>query len=294
MRDEFSRFHPLNNFIYFVAVITFSTIYFEPVLIILSLIYGLIYSLYLNNKGSLRRNMLTILPISLFAAIVNIAFNHNGMTILAYFPSGNPLTLESIIFSVCAAGILASVILWFFCFNRVITSDKFIYLFGRIIPSLALVLSMVLRFIPLFKEQHHRVAAAQKSLHSDSSSVIVSRLKHSLNVFSIMLTWSLENSILTADSMNSRGYGIKGRTAFTYYKFYRRDGILLTAQIALIAMQIVFTVMGCSDITFYPRYDFKLSFVKICGYISYSIFCLLPITINLTEDIKWNYFQSKI
>lgn len=224
MRDEFSRFHPTVNFLYFTAVIVFSTIYMNPILLGISLICALLYSIYLEGARSLKLSLLVVLPIGLFAAAVNIAFNHNGMTVLGYFPTGNPLTLESIAYGVSAAVLLADVILWFFCFNRVITSDKFIYLFGKIIPALSLVLSMALRFVPRFKQQLHSISTAQRSISTASEKGLFSKIKHGVNVFSIMLTWSLENSVTTADSMNSRGYGLKGRTAFTRYRFYFRDG----------------------------------------------------------------------
>lgn len=83
-----------------------------------------------------------LLPMAALAALVNPAFNHEGATILTYLPSGNPLTLESMLYGAAAAVMLASVVLWFSSFNEVITSDKFVYLFGRILPALSLVLSM--------------------------------------------------------------------------------------------------------------------------------------------------------
>ena len=295
MKDEFSRFHPTINFIYFAAVITFSTIYMNPILLSISFISGLIYSIYLDGRKSFRFNLLTILPISIFAALVNIAFNHNGMTILCYLPTGNPVTLESIIYGICAAVLLSNIIIWFFCFSRIITSDKFIYLFGKIIPSLSLVLSMIIRFIPLFKHQYQAVSTAQKTLtYNNKNNKITSKIKHSLNIFSIMLTWSLENSIITADSMNSRGYGLKGRTAFSNYKFYFRDGIELIILAALIITLIFLTHGGYANITFYPFYELNITGIGIVGYIIYAVLCILPMIINITEDMKWNYFRSKI
>ncbi len=71
-----------------------------------------------------------------WATPANPAFNHEGATILAYLPSGNPLTLEFIVYGLSAAVMMASVILWFSCYNAVMTSDKFVYLFGRVIPAL--------------------------------------------------------------------------------------------------------------------------------------------------------------
>ncbi len=295
MRDEFSRFHPTVNFLYFAAVIVFAAIYMSPPLVAISLAAALIYSIYMGGARSLKFSMLIILPIGLFAALINIAFNHNGMTVLTYLPTGNPITLESIVYGLCAAALLADVILWFFCFNKVITSDKFIYLFGRIIPSLSLVLSMVLRFIPRFRHQHHSVVTAQKSLvKAGGKNGFISKIKHGANVFSIMLTWSLENSIITADSMNSRGYGLKGRTAFSRYRFYSRDGAVLVILALLIAAQIFLTVLGCARVEFYPYYSMSVTPVSIAGYICYALLCVTPMIINLTEDIKWNYFQSRI
>jgi energy-coupling factor transport system permease protein len=165
-----------------------------------------------------------MLPMFLFAAPINPAFNHEGGTILTYLPGGNPLTLESITYGIAAAAMLISVIAWFSCYNAVMTSDKFVYLFGRVIPALSLVLSMTLRFVPKFKAQVRVVSDAQRCIGRDvTSGGVLDRVKNGLTILSIMVTWSLENAIETADSMKSRGYGLPGRTAFSIYRFDRRD-----------------------------------------------------------------------
>lgn len=46
-----------------------------------------------------------------------------------------PLTLESIAYGCAAAVMLVAVLFWFSCYNEVMTSDKFMYLFGRIIRT---------------------------------------------------------------------------------------------------------------------------------------------------------------
>ena len=134
---------------------------------------------------------------------------------MAYLPSGNPMTLESMVYGVAAACRIVSVISWFSCYNAVMTSDKFIYLFGRIIPALSLIFSMVLRFVPKFKAQITVVSNAQKCVGRDvSNGGIIQRAKHGLTILSIMVTWALENAIETADSMKSRGYGRPGGRYF--------------------------------------------------------------------------------
>ena len=118
--------------------------------------------------------------------------------------------------------------LWFRCFSAVMTSDKFIYLFGRIIPALSLVLSMTLRFVPRFRRQFRTVAQAQRFMGRDTENgSLLQRCKNAMKVFSIMVTWSLESAIDTADSMRSRGYGQPGRTAFSIYRLDDRDRSLL-------------------------------------------------------------------
>ena len=73
-----------------------------------------------------------MLPAILLTALINPIFNHEGVTILGYLPSGNPVTQESVIYGICAALMIVSVICHFSCYNEVMTSDKFIYIFGKI------------------------------------------------------------------------------------------------------------------------------------------------------------------
>lgn len=165
-------------------------------------------------------NLKYMLPMLCFTALINPAFNHEGVTILIYLENGNPLTLESIVYGIAAATMLIAVMCWFSCYHVVMTSDKFVYLFGRIIPSLSLILSMVLRFVPRFKTQIHIVSSAQRCIGRDvSNGSVLTRIKQGIKILSIMVTWMMENAIETADSMKSRGYGLHGRTAFSIYSF---------------------------------------------------------------------------
>lgn len=222
--DTFSGYHPLVNFLYFGLVIGFSMFFMHPVCLFISLICSCFYYYKLKGGQAVRFSLRFALPMLLLAAIINPVFNHAGAVILCYLPTGNPLTLESILYGFAAGCMLASVLLWFACYNEVMTSDKFIYLFGRIIPALSLVLSMALRFVPKFKAQLEQVRASQAGIGRDTKNGSpFRRMKNAITCFSIMVTWSLENAIETADSMKSRGYGLKGRTAFSIYSFSERD-----------------------------------------------------------------------
>ena len=169
--------------------------------------------------------------------VINPAFNHEGATILTYLHTGNPLTLESIAYGIAAATMLAAMICWFSCYNEVMTSDKFVYLFGRIIPSLSLILSMSLRFVPRFKARIKEVSEAQRCIGRNvSNGGVIERARHGITILSIMVTWALENAIETADSMKSRGYGLQGRTAFSIYRLDKRDKKALVAVLVLVCL----------------------------------------------------------
>ena len=168
-RDAFSGCHPAINFLYFALVLVFSMVFLHPVSLAVSLGSALAYAFRLKGGRAVKAGMKFLLPMMLLAALLNPAFNHEGITKLTYLRNGNPLTLESIIYGIAAAVMMVTVIIWFSCYNAVMTSDKFVYLFGRVIPSLSLILSMVLRFVPRFKEQIRVISNAQKCVGRDVS-----------------------------------------------------------------------------------------------------------------------------
>ena len=296
MKDTFAGYHPIVNFSFFVSVLAFSMIFTHPVCLAVSLVCSLTYSGYLNREKALRFNLRFMLPMLIVTALINPAFNHEDATILLYLRSGNPLTLESLVFGITAAVILITMISWFSCFNKVFTGDKFIYLFGRVIPALSLILSMTLRLVPHFKAQMKVISSAQKYIGRNvSNGNIFRKARHGLRILSILITWALENAIETADSMKSRGYGLPGRTAFSIYNFRRRD---LTA-LAFIIACTGYIITGASLGGLYFRY---FPTIKGNGDGSYSVslysvylaLCLSPVVINLWEDKKWIAIESKI
>lgn len=296
MKDTFSQMHPIVNFIYFVFVIAFSMFLMNPFFLAISLVCALINAVYLNGYKTVKLSLKYLLPMIILITVINPVFNHEGVTILTYFSWGNPLTLESIVYGIAAAVLLASVVLWFSCFNAVMTSDKFIYLFGRIIPSLSLILSMSLRFIPKFTAHFREVRNTQRCIGRDiSDGSIFTRIKNGVKQLSIMISWAMENAIETADSMKSRGYGLKGRTAFSIYKFDKRDGIVLSLILSaglLIGLSIFFELV---KFRYFPSIKGDLlNFSSALVYILYALLMLIPFILNIKEELKWKRLRSSI
>lgn len=293
MGDTFSTFHPVVNFIYFAAVMTFTMFFMHPILLGIALVSSFIYSVLLNGKKAIKFNLIYLLPMLLFMAALNPVFNHEGATILFYFKNGNPVTLESIAYGIAAACMFIAVILWFSCYNAVMTSDKFIFLFGKIIPALSLIFSMVLRFVPRYIAQIKVISNAQKCVGRDiSQGNIIQKAKNGMKILSIMTTWALENAIETADSMKSRGYGLPNRSSFSLFRFDQRDKVVSLIMLSLIAFLLVGAVMGHNTMRFFPSFKLtEISMFSIGIYIAYTMLMMLPVTLNFLEAMKWKHID---
>ena len=296
MRDSFSEYHPFINLIYFAFTISFSLVLTHPLAQGISLICAVIYAVSINGKKSVIFLLKYCLPMVLLTAFINPAFNHEGATTLLYFSNGNPLTLESILYGFSAGVMIITTLMWFSSFNSVMTTDKFIYLFGKVIPALSLVLSMSLRFVPKFKSQMQTVTEAQRSIGRDvSNGSLFERIKTAIHIFSIMITWSLENAIETADSMKSRGYGLKGRTAFSIYRFDERDKYTL-AWLSFCGLFLVAgTILNAFGFRYFPDIRYAaFDMTTIPFYCVYSALCITPVILNFKEEKKWKISVSEM
>lgn len=296
MRDSFSEYHPFINLIYFAFTISFSLVLTHPLAQGISLICAVIYAISINGKKSVKFLLKYCLPMVLLTAFINPAFNHEGATTLLYFPNGNPLTLESILYGFSAGVMIITTLMWFSSFNRVMTTDKFIYLFGKVIPALSLVLSMSLRFVPKFKSQMQTVTEAQRSIGRDvSNGSLFERTKTAIHIFSIMITWSLENAIETADSMKSRGYGLKGRTAFSIYRFEERDKYALLWLSFCGLFIIAGALLNAFGFRYFPDIRYAaFDMTTIPFYCVYSALCITPVILNFKEEKKWKISVSEM
>ena len=292
-KDAFSGFHPVVNFIFFLVALGVTMFIQQPVYLLISMISGCAYLLYLQGKKGFLRQVGYLVPILVMMAIMNPMFNHEGITVLLYLPNDNPVTLEAICFGLASAVMMGASIVWFNCCNTVFTSDKIIYLFGRVIPALSLMISMTLRFVPRFKNFLQSVLRTQQAMHKPENTK--EKLQQALAAFSATVSWAMEQSIVSADSMKSRGYGLFGRTAFSIYIFEKRDGVALMMLFLLCVGTVVPHLVGLMGWTYYPSMTGALlGPVQIMAYLSYGGMCNLPLIIDLMEDRKWNALRSKI
>ena len=294
--DAFSRRHPVVTFAYFAAVISLCAFLRHPVCTVISFACALSYALYLDARKTGRMLLTFCLPVFLLTAVINPAFNHRGTVTLAVLPGGNALTLESVVYGAFSALMLAALLLWFSAFSMVFTSDKLVWLAGRAFPTFALLVSMTLRFIPEFRRRLFAVRSARLALGGENGEKRGSAaVRDAFSIFSTVVTWSLENSVVTSDSMKSRGYGLPGRSAYSPYRFSALDASALCAIALLSFVTVVGSVYGAFDWHFYPSMGGALLEAKSLALDGvFLALCVVPLAIDGREAAKWRSLRSKI
>lgn len=187
----FGNVHPFVLLVYFLSVLTVTMFAANPVLSLTALLGGILFCAMLVRRSRVPGDIGFYVPLFLLVAVTNPLFSHNGVTPL-FFLNGNPVTLEALLYGFALAVAVVGVLLWCKGYSEVMTGDKFLYLFGSVIPRLALVLSMALRFVPQFRRQMRRVRCAQKTMGLYAARGYTDKVRSAGRVFLAMIAWSLE------------------------------------------------------------------------------------------------------
>jgi energy-coupling factor transport system permease protein len=181
---------------------------------------------------------------------------------------------------------LAVVVTWFVCVNAVVTGDKLIYLFGRGMPALSLILSMSMGFVPRFIARGKMIYHGQKGL---------GRKPNPFKIISILLTWALENAVETADSMTARGYGLPGRTSFGIYTFTKRDGAVLAFVGVCAGVILVGAFTETIRFRYFPSVAYhELTVSAVVVFLVYFALGAFPMILNGKEAFYWKRIASRV
>ena len=291
MCDAFSKCHPAVNFLFFAGAIGLTVVIQHPAFLLAGVLTGGIYYLLLNGKKGWK-TILSLLPMFIILTTINPLLNNLGATPLFYL-WGRPYTLEALFYGGALASIFVIMMLWFGCYNKVLTSDKFTSLFGSLIPSISLLLVMILRMIPNFIRKTQQIIGARKSIGKGAGEAATTKEKLSdgMTVLGALTGWALEGSVITGDSMRARGYGCAKRTSFMIYRMKAHDWILVVIMTALLALTITALCLGQSAAAFVP--DIEIA-PPSWGLAAYTGYLLIPTALHIKEAIQWHISRSKI
>lgn len=294
-QDAFSKLHPAVNLLFFVVAICFGVLLQHPVYLLAGIFASGVYYFMLNGRKGIK-TILLMIPLFIFITLFNPIVNTRGVTVLfTYFD--RPYTLEALVYGVAVAATFVLMFLWFGCYGKVLTGDKFTCLFGNLAPSISLLLVMVFRMIPNLIQKVKQIIGVRSSIGKglNSTASIKDKLTSGMTVIGVLTSWALESSIVTSDSMRSRGYGTSKRTSFMVYRMKKNDWILLMIMLILLAVVIGFAAAGSMYAEFLPERNIApIKGFNIIGFITYLGYLMIPTALNIKEVIQWNISESKV
>ena len=237
---------------------------------------------------------LGLLPFALLFALWYGSYHHFGITVLGVNFIGNQVTLESFLCGGTWAMVCVAVVLWLGCVHAVFTTDKIVFLLGRVSPHLSLYLSILLRTVPRLNKQRQRIELAQRGIgRGKGQGNLFQRMRNALRRGSILLTWLTEGIVTTSDSMRCRGCSLRGRTAYSLYRFDGRDRYFVTGMCALMSVLLMAVLLDQTMIRFTPQVV-MMPITPMSGlfYAAWAALCLLPPTLERIGERRFRSLQQ--
>jgi len=272
--------HPAVYVLYYFILILFAFLYNDPYYLASFLIC---ISVLIALQGISRE----------FKNVIKFFIPMSILIITPIYIMGNFfITLEALVYGVLMSLSLLIILLVFSSYNRAVSYQEMLYLFSKRFPHISMVTIMALRFIPLLNYRLTEVNKISKfnrtNTHPEGNQSWMDKIKRTAHLLAVVVSWSLEESMLTAKSMKARGYGIKRRTSYLSYKFRRTDYIFLSFITITVLISVTGLMQGYGRIEVYPTLSFNVSENLVNLYYFTFLALLLPIIyLEFREKLTW-------
>ena len=222
----------------------------QPVLVALSLGGAFAFSLLSRGVRATARGLAWQLPLLALVCVLNPFFSASGSTLL--FKVGpRSVYAESLAYGATMGALLVATVLWFEGAATALTQDRLLALSGRRARALPIVASMASQLVP---QMLGRAKTVRATVAACTAAGRRPGLRDELTRTSTMLlAWSLEDSVERADVMRARGWE-SGRpcTSYRLERLRRRDAAALVGIAGLLVACAACAWQLCATWRFYP------------------------------------------
>ncbi|MFA0833323.1 MAG: energy-coupling factor transporter transmembrane component T [Methanobacterium formicicum] len=283
--------HPAVYVLYYFILIIFAFLYNDPYYLISFLILISVLIALQGISQEFKSIIKFFIPMSILIIILNPLTSHVGTTQI-YIVGNFSITLEALVYGILMSVSLLIILLVFSSYNRAVSYQEMLYLFSKRFPHISMVIIMALRFVPLLSyrlTEVNKVSSFNEKKTTDGKGESrIEKIKKTANMLAVVVSWSLEESMLTAKSMKARGYGIKRRTNYLSYKIQRIDYIFFLFIGITVMISIFGLLEGYGRIEVYPTISFNISENVLSIYYLAFLFLLSPIIyLELKERLLW-------
>ncbi|MEH7094278.1 energy-coupling factor transporter transmembrane component T [Neobacillus vireti] len=288
MRLRFDRFHPLVTFLFYAGAVSLLIVMLHPVFLVTSIAVVFLINILHDRLNGLRRWSFFLLTTFVLMVMMNPLFNERGRHLLVEI-NQHRVTVEAVVYGGMNALSIIGIIAIFVSYNVIMTPNKLLFLFAKILPQFAVLLMLTLRFIPLMRRRLEEITVVQRSKGlSVAHGSWRARAKIGMLYVQTLLTFSLEEAIQTADSMKARGYGRGPRTTYEYFKMNQADRMAIIYLLGLLSFTLVERVSGYGFLTIYPLMEtWHLSLMDTAVFISYTLFLSFPLLVEAGGMFRW-------
>ncbi|MDR2715758.1 MAG: energy-coupling factor transporter transmembrane protein EcfT [Coriobacteriaceae bacterium] len=280
----FDLVHPAVVLGCFAAILALTMLAIHPVFLALSFSAAFSFSLYARGWRPSLWTLAWQVPLVVLCALVNPLFSGAGSTELFRIAS-RTVFVEGVAFGACMGLMLAAALLWFSNAALVLTSDKVLGVLGGLLPTVGLMVSMTMRLVPQLVERGRLIERTLKAASSARTHTGVEGVAGRVRQVSVLMGWSLEDSLETADAMRARAWGAtRRRTTYVRHRFRRFDCAAAAVCLALGAASAVLAWVACVHYRFYPVMG---SLGPWWGYLPFALFVSLPLLLCLVDDARW-------
>ncbi|MBR3737532.1 MAG: energy-coupling factor transporter transmembrane protein EcfT [Eubacterium sp.] len=280
--NRFSKLHPAVHLVFYALSIVFVLIVSNPFFSAASLFGAFLYNAQINKKRVLK-SLSFVAFILIFVSLFNMLFAHWGQDVLFSIKRVD-FTLQALFYGFNQGMVFSAAALWFSALSYNSDGDRVVYLFS-FAPKLSLMFSMILGFIPRFNKKLSEIREAQIALNGgEAPEGMKTKYKSAVSNLSALISYSLESSIITADSMNARGYQSK-KISPRRYRICFQDVFLII--LILLSFSFVFYSKATGKITFvFDPIIYSKSFSPT-AFILFFITQLIPFAVEVREVFLW-------
>lgn len=289
MENRFTQFHPLVSFLFYTGAISIFILMLHPIFLSIGFVFVLTINFVHDRFNGLRHWSFFIVTSFLLMVILNPLFNERGRHVL-FEVADHRFTFEAVMYGGMNALSLIGVLAIFSSYNVIMTPNKLLYLFSKLLPQFAVLLMLTLRFIPVMRRRMEEISIIQKS-----KGILVTdgkwreKVKTGMLFVQALLTFSLEEAIQTADSMKARGFGQERRSTYEYFRFKNADVFAIAYLLMIFSVILYGRIGGYGFLKVYPLMEsWKLTIMDSTTLVFFLLFLSFPLLVEAGGSFRWH------
>lgn len=262
---------------FFILIICINFIFTEYPFTIISFIFSILYNILLKGFYAAYKNIIKFFPFIIFISALSSFINY----LMNCYDNFNIFRFLSYLFF-CINYSLSAISIIFWCESFGNHINDLLPKLKNFFPKVAITISIVLGMVPKFIDDFKLIINSQKcSGNIYIKDNLANKIFYYVNIFKIFLRFELLNIQNISQLLYSKQYSNK---LYFFKKSHKKQStpskekiIIRLYMLLIFFMSIILKIQNTQK-----------------SILPYILLCLVPITINILEVVRWNLLKQKI